>query len=92
MKNMKKLVISMMMIVMLLGLSGCSQWTARNFGGNYDVVLPQGEKLINVTWKEDSLWYLTEPMEEGYEPQEYKFQADSVFGVFEGTVTIKESK
>lgn len=89
---MKKLIISMMMAVMLLGLTGCDQYFARNYGGNYTLELPKGEKLVNVTWKDDSLWYLTEPMENDYEPQEYKFQADTVFGVFEGTVTIKESK
>lgn len=88
----KKLLLVSMLSILILTLVGCSQWTARNFGGDYNVELPHGEKLVNVTWKEDSLWYLTEPMTEGYVPQEYKFQADSVFGIFEGTVTIIENK
>lgn len=89
---MKKKMLLSALCLSVLALTGCSQWTARNFGGDYEVELPKGEKLVNATWKEDSLWYLTEPMEENYVPTEYKFQADSVFGVFEGTVTITESK
>lgn len=88
----KKLSLLLGVVLLSLSLVGCDQWTARKFGGDYDVELPKGEKLVNATWKEDSLWYLTEPMQEDYEPKEYKLQADSVFGIFEGTVTIKESK
>lgn len=89
--DMKKIFISIVLIGTLL-LAGCDQYVARNFGGSYTLELPEGEKLVNVTWKDDSLWYLTEPMEDGYEPKEYKFEADTVFGVFEGTVTIVESR
>ena len=88
---MRKIFISIVLIGTLL-LTGCDQLVAKNFGGDYTLELPQGEKLVNVTWKEDSLWYLTEPMDNDYEPQTYKFQADTVFGVFEGTVTLIESK
>lgn len=80
-----------MLGTMLVSLTGC-QWGARKFGGDYTHELPKGEKLVNVTWKEDSLWYLTEPMDKDDIAETYKFQADSVFGIFEGTVTIKESK
>jgi len=86
---MKKVLLLLLTVLML---SGCSQWTARNFGGDYTHELPKGEKLINVTWKDDTLWFLTRIMEEDDEVEEYKFQASSVFGVFEGTVTIVESK
>lgn len=89
---MKKIIFSLMIVALLLSTAGCSQWTSRNLGGDYTHELPKGEKLVNVTWKEDSLWYLTRPMDEGEEVETYKFQADSVFGVFEGTVTIVESE
>ena len=90
---MKKLIISLLTLFMMLGLVGCdNQFVAKKLGGSYTLELPKGEKLVDITWKEDNLWYLTEPMENDYEPQEYKFQADTVFGVFEGTVTIIESK
>ena len=88
---MKKIFISLLLILTLL-LTGCSQWTAKNLGGNYTLELPEGERLVNVTWKKDSLWYLTAPMEDDYEPQTYKFQEDTSFGVLEGTVTIIESR
>ena len=87
---MKKLFIGILLSLILL--SGCSQYTAKHFGGDYTLELPKGEKLVNITWKDDSLWHLTEPMEDGYEPKEYKFEADTVFGIFEGTVTIVESR
>jgi len=87
-----KKIIAVLMLAGMVALSGCSQLASRSFGGDYTHELPKGEKLINATWKEDSLWYLTRPMEEGEEPETYKFQADSVFGVFEGTVTVVESK
>lgn len=89
---MKKWIISIIAICMFLSLAGCSQYNARKFGGDYTHKLPQGEKLINLTWKEDSLWYLTKPMEEDDVAETYKFQADSLFGIFEGTVTVEESK
>lgn len=89
--KMKKLFIILTFSLMLL-LTGCSQYAARNSGGDFTHNLPSGEKLINVTWKDDTLWFLTRPMEEDDEVETYKFQANSVFGVFEGTVTIVENK
>jgi uncharacterized lipoprotein YehR (DUF1307 family) len=91
-KQMKKIILSLITVIMLLTVAGCGQWSARKFGGDYTYELPKGEKLINVTWKEDSLWYLTRPMRDSEEPDTYKFKADSVFGVFEGTVTIVETE
>ena len=54
--------------------------------------LPKGEKLVEVTWKDSNIWYLTRPMKEDDEPETYTFKEDSEWGVFEGTVTIVESK
>lgn len=53
--------------------------------------LEPGQKLEMITWKDDSLWYLTRPMQDGEEPETHTFQQSSEFGVFEGTVTIIES-
>lgn len=89
---MKKTFLSLLIVLILIGVVGCSQFGAKNFGGDYTHELPKGEKLVNVTWKDDTLWYLTEPMKAEDEAETYKFNADSVFGVFEGTVTIVESK
>lgn len=72
--------------VLSLGLlTGCDQGVARSLGG--DMTL----ELEMITWKDDSLWYLTRPMQDGEEPETHTFQQSSEFGVFEGTVTIVES-
>ena len=44
------------------------------------------------TWKGNSLFYLTEPMEEGYEPKTKIFYEDSSFGVLQTTVKFIESR
>jgi len=88
---MKKFLIGLTAIAGLVGLSGC-QIGAKSFGGSYTVNLPKGEKLVNITWKESALWYLTRPMTEQDKAETYKFKEDSTYGVMEGTVTIKESK
>ena len=54
--------------------------------------LPENTKLEMITWKEDSLWYCTRPMRENEEAEIHTFQESSEFGVFEGTVTIIETK
>lgn len=89
--KLKKLLITLSAGAMLLTLSGC-QWAAKNVGGSYTVELEPGQKLVNATWKEDQLWYLTENMPEDYTPKTYKFQEDSTMNVLEGTVTIVETK
>lgn len=43
--------------------AGCTEnQKAKSFGGNAEIELPAGEKLVNATWKDDDLWYLTRPM------------------------------
>lgn len=78
--------------LVMMGLTGCDQFVAKNFGGDYTVNLPAGEKLVNITWKENALWYLTRPMTDEEEPETYKFKEDSQYGLMEGTVTIIEHK
>lgn len=34
----------------------------KNYGGKGELILPKGEKLITVTWKDEHLWYLTRSM------------------------------
>ncbi|MEE1256261.1 MAG: hypothetical protein UHN47_07085 [Lachnospiraceae bacterium] len=49
-------------------------------------------KLELITWKNDSLWYLTRPMTEDDIAETHTYQQSSEWGIFEGTVTIVESK
>lgn len=86
---MKKIIL---LAIMVLSLTGC-QNTTKNFGGSMTIELPKGQKLEEITWKDDSdLWYLTRPMREDDIAEIHTFQESSEFGVFEGTVTIIETK
>ena len=85
----KKSIVIALMAVMLL--SGC-HGTTRSLGGNMKLKLEPGQKLEEITWKDDTLWYLTRPMRDDEKPETHVFHADSEFHVFEGTVTIIESR
>jgi hypothetical protein len=73
---------------------GCTQnRRARSWGGTAKVTLPAGERLINVTWKDSDLWYLTEPVSDSnYTPRDFYFREKSSLGLMEGTYIIHESK
>lgn len=81
----------LMVLVFAISMTGC-QVATRSFGGDMTLELKPGEKLEAITWKEDSLWYLTRPMREEEEPEIHMFQQSSEFGLMEGTVTVVESK
>jgi len=84
---------AIVLIVLVVGIFySCvnQQTSARNWGGDMTIILAPGEKLEEITWKDDDLWYLTRPMREDEVPETHTFRADTVFGVFEGTVTIEE--
>lgn len=86
---MKKIFI---LLAALVTLSSCEQYVARKLGGNVTINLTPGEKLIEATWKEGDIWYLTEPMESNYTPKVKKFKESSMYGAFEGEVTFIEHK
>lgn len=73
--------------------AACTENTrAKNFGGKGELILPQGQKLITVTWKETNLWYLTRPMSSIDSAQTYLFKESSSWGTWEGEFIIKEQK
>ena len=72
-------------------LTGC-QTTTRYYGGDLTVELPANEKLEEITWKEESLWYLTRPMRDDEVAETHTFREKAEWGVFEGTVTVIEKK
>ena len=85
---MKKL---FLLTFLVIGMMSCTrQQMAKEFGGNYTVNLPVGQKLINVTWKEKELWYLTRDRHQNEPIETYTFKEDSNWDVMEGTVTIVE--
>lgn len=88
---MKKLLCLVGIIGVVLSTAGC-QYTTKNLGGDMTLELKPNQKLEEITWKDDNLWYLTRPMREDEEAETHTFQQKSEMGVFEGTVTIVESK
>ena len=70
--------------ILIASLTGCQTATT--------IKLEPNQKLEEITWKDNSLWYLTRPMTNEDIAETHTFQQQSNFGVFEGTVTIIESK
>lgn len=68
------------------------QSVTKNWGGSMNIELEPNQKLIEVTWKDDSLWLLTKDMQEQDIAENYRFQEKDVTGILEGTVFIKEKK
>ena len=88
---MKKLVFLAILAVMCL--TACTeQDRAKNWGGSMTVQIDPGYKLVEATWKDDNLWILIEPMDEGYQPKTKIFKESSSFGIMEGSITFKERR
>lgn len=90
---MEKIVKFVLVIVLLLSLSSCTDnYRARKLGGEMKIELDPGQKLIGANWKEANLWYLTEPMEDDYVPKTKTYQEDSRYGIMHGKVIFIERK
>ena len=87
----KRLIAFLVGTLMIVSLTGCNS-IARQWGGDITLELEPNQKLEMITWKDNSLWYLTKKMTEGDIAETYLFQQSSEFGVLEGTVTIVEIK
>lgn len=87
----KALIVIAAISIGAFSLTGC-QSAAKNFGGSTTVKLEPNQKLEEITWKDDSLWYLTRPMTDDDVAETHTFQESTDFGVFEGTVTVVETK
>ena len=84
-----------LLAVALVGIlaTGCTEnIRSKTFGGNMNVTLPQGQKLVTATWKNAELWYLTRPMQTNEVAETFTFVEKSSFGLVEGKVTFVESK
>ena len=80
------------MVIAVSSVSSCENFATRSLSGSTTINLPAGERLLEVTWKNAHLWYLTEPMDSDYVPKTKTFREDSNLGVLEGTVTFVESR
>lgn len=81
---MKKIII----MTLILFLTQCN-FIAKSFGGTIKVNLEKGERLVNLTWKGDSLWILTE-QNQNKQASQFIFREEANFGILEGKVIITE--
>ncbi len=82
-----------MLVGTIFVLSSCTEnERVKSFGGEGTVNLPQGRKLVNVTWKDTQLWYITRQMKPDDVAETYTFQEESSWGVIEGSYNIIETK
>ena len=88
---MKRILISAIAVLSLT--ASCTQNArVKNFGGTGNINLPKGQKLVNATWKETQVWYLTRQMRADETAETYQFQEESGWGVIEGTYIFHETK
>lgn len=89
---MKKSIAMGLLVLALIGLTGCDNTLSRSFGGTMNLKLEPNQKLVMITWKDSELWYLTRPMKENEEAEELVFQEKNELGIMEGTVIITETE
>jgi len=82
----------MAIIATILMTSCTSNEMAKQYGGTTKIDLPTNQKLVNATWKDNELWYLTRTMKQDETAETYKFKEKSNYNIMEGTVLIVEHK
>ena len=80
------------LMVAVLLLTSCENLVTRNFGGSQTIELEKGQRLVEITFKDNDLWILTEPMDSDYVPKTKTFYEDSNLGVMQGKITIVEQR
>jgi len=90
--NTLTLIATCALIAALLSSVGCTDnQRAKHYGGSMTINLPPNTKLLNVTYKQDNLWYLTRPATTNDVAETLTFKEKSNMGVFEGTIIFVES-
>jgi hypothetical protein len=64
----------------------------RIFGGTMEINVEPGQKIMMATFKDNNLFYMTEPMDSGYVPKVKILREKSNRGILESTVKFIESK
>ena len=90
---MKKFISIIIGVIALISISSCTeQVRTRQWGGEMTIDLPKGQELMEVTWKDNDLFYLTRPMATDYVPVTKTFKESSSYGIMESTVYFVEHK
>ena len=81
------------MFAILITLLACTEnQRSKAFGGSMNVKVPCDQVVFDVTWKDDNLWYATQPAGPGWRPENKRFVEYSSFGMIEGEVVLLESR
>ena len=89
---MKRIILIFAALFCIVLTSCTEQQMTRKFGGEMEIHLPAGQELMEVTWKDNDLFYLTRPMAPDYVPVTKTFQESSSWGVMESTVLFIETR
>ena len=89
---MKRIILILTALICIVLTSCTEQQRTREFGGKMEIKLPAGQELMEVTWKENDLFYLTRPMAPDYVPVTKTFQESSSWGMMESTVLFIETR
>lgn len=71
--------------LLAFGFISCENTLTRRFGGEMEYQLKPNEVFINITWKDENLWVVTQDTVTGL----YYFREKSKYGGFEGSIVIK---
>lgn len=83
---MKKITILLTLFTSLIFTSCTDNQSVKNWGGTEEIGIPEGRNFVNITWKEDDLWIVTE------DSSYYYFTEQSSWGILEGEIKIKKSR
>ena len=73
-------------ILLFLLVTSCTEnEIVKQFGGTMEIKMQPNEKLINITWKGDQMWVLTQDTLSNTK----FFREHSKFGIMQGCVIIK---
>lgn len=72
---MKKVIFILILLICISLFSSCTTTANLSLGGQNELDLPAGEKLVDISWQssQSSLWILTTAREENEEPKTYYF-------------------
>jgi hypothetical protein len=87
-----KRIFILLAIITLISFSSCKNKRVKKWGGSMTIELKANQKLMNVTWKDNDIWYLTTSMDSIDKPKQSVFQEKSNRGILEGRITFKESR
>lgn len=86
----KKTALILVLLICIFLFSSCTSTGCLSLGGKTELDLPEGEKLLDISWQSNSdLWILITAREENEKPKTYYFYQWG--GIIQsGGLTIKE--